>query len=163
MNRQVCHRDLHKMVEMPFFRLNLIHDYNNGMNNVDLADQVRNVYRWDIFMWKRKWRWSIMMRWLKMIQANAYVLYTKYTTMHHLKEITHLDFNIQICLAWIDSENYCPKKKRAYQHQARSGDSTSSTTRSTKQRFSRLHKDRPKITDKSLCPLSGNIQRGMWG
>ena len=74
MNRQVCHRDLHKMVEMPFFRLNLIHDYNNGMNDVDLADQVRNVYRWDIFMRKRKWWWLIIMWCLQILQANTYLL-----------------------------------------------------------------------------------------
>ena len=72
-----------------------------------------------------------MMWFLQMLQANAYVLYTDYMTMHHLKVITHFEFNRQICLAWIDNENYRPKKKSAYQHQARTGDSTSSTTRST--------------------------------
>ena len=35
------------MVEMPFFRLNMIHDYNIGMNAIDFADQIRNTYRWD--------------------------------------------------------------------------------------------------------------------
>ena len=99
MTRQVCHRDLHQMVEIPFFRLNLIHDYNYGMNDVDLADQVRNVYRWDIFVWNRKWWYLIMMWCLKIPQANACVLYTKYMKIHHIKAITHFDFNIQICLA----------------------------------------------------------------
>ena len=55
MTRKVWHKDLQKMVEMPFFSLNIIDDYNNGINDVDLADQVRNVYHWDLFMRKRKW------------------------------------------------------------------------------------------------------------
>ena len=61
MTRQVWHIDLQKMVEMPFFRLNSIHDYNHVMNGVDLAYQVCNVYQYDLFMWKRRWWWSIMM------------------------------------------------------------------------------------------------------
>ena len=158
MTHQVCHRDLHQMVEIPFFRLNLIHDYNYGMNDVDLADQVRNVYRWDIFVWNRKWWYLIMMWCLKIPQANACVLYTKYMKIHHIKAITHFDFNIQICLAWIDSENYWPQKKHAYQHQARSGDSTSSTTPSTNTVSDDFIKRYPRFTDKSLCPLSGNIR-----
>ena len=157
MNRQVWHRELKKMVDMPFFRLNLIHDYNHGMNYVDLANQVRNVHQWDIFIWKSKWWWSIMMWCLKMLQTNAYVLYTKYMTMHHLKEITHFEFNRNIYLAWIDSENYWPQKKHAYQHQVCSGDSTSITKRSTNTVSEDFINISPIFTDKSLCLLSGNI------
>ena len=61
MPRKVWSKEKNRMVEMPFFRLNLIHDYNIGMNAIDLADQIRNTYRWDLFMRKRKWWWSIMM------------------------------------------------------------------------------------------------------
>ena len=58
---------------MPFFPLNLIHDYNIGMNATDLADQIRNTYRWDLFMQKRKWWWSIMMWCLQMLLDNLYI------------------------------------------------------------------------------------------
>jgi len=44
MTRQVWYRDLQKMVEMLVFCLNLIHYFNHGMNDVDLVDQVRQVY-----------------------------------------------------------------------------------------------------------------------
>ena len=78
--------------------------------------------------------------------------------MHQLKVITQFEFNRQICLAWIDSENYWPKNKRAYQHQARSGDSTSSNTQSTNTVLSDFIKRAQRFTDKSLCPLSGNLR-----
>ena len=157
MNRQVWHRELKKMVDMPFFRLNLIHDYNHGMNYVDLANQVRNVHQWDIFIRRSKWWWSIMMWCLKMIHTNAYVLYRKYMTIHNLKEITHFEFNRKIYLAWIDSENYYTKKRRSYQHQDCSGDSTSSTTQSTNTVSADFINRATGFTDKYMCPLSGNI------
>ena len=128
MTRQVWHREIQKIVEMPFFSINLFHDYNHGLNNVDLSDQVRNLYRGDLFMRKRKWLWLILMWCLKILQDNAYILYIKFMTMNHLNAITHFEFNRQNCLSWIDPENYCPKKERTFQHQARFSDSTSITT-----------------------------------
>ena len=109
-------------------------------------------------MRKRKWWWSIMMWCLKMIHTNAYVLYRKYMTIHNLKEITHFEFNREICLDWTDSENYCPKKKGAYQHQALSCDITSSTTRSTNTVSEDFIKRSPRFTDKYLWPLSDNLR-----
>ena len=84
---------------MPFFRLNFIHDYNIGMNAIDLADRIRNTYRWDLFMRKRKWWWSIMMWCLHMILVNLYILYKKYMKMHDLEAISYFYFNQQVCMA----------------------------------------------------------------
>ena len=94
---------------------------------------------------------------LQMPQSNAYLLYKNYTKIHHLKAITHFGFNTQIYLAWIDSENYWPQKKHAYQHQVCSGDSTSITKRSTNTVSEDFINISPIFTDKSLCLLSGNI------
>ena len=38
MARKVWSKETNWMFEMPFFRLNLIHNYNIGMNAIDLAD-----------------------------------------------------------------------------------------------------------------------------
>ena len=71
--------------------------------------------------------------------------------------MNHFEFNRHICLDWIDSQNCWPKNKRTYQHQARSGDITSSTTRSTNNLLAYFMNISPGFTDKYLCPLSGNI------
>ena len=51
--REVWHKGLQRIVNLPFYRLNIIDTYNYGMNNVDEADQSRNSYRWDTFMRKK--------------------------------------------------------------------------------------------------------------
>ena len=55
MKYPMWHKDLQRMFEIPFFFHNLIGDQNNGMNDVDIAYQVQNVYQWDIFMWNPEW------------------------------------------------------------------------------------------------------------
>lgn len=55
MTSKVWHKDLQKMDEIPFFCLNIVDDYNNDMNDIDLVDQVKFVYCWNFFMQKRKW------------------------------------------------------------------------------------------------------------
>ena len=46
-HRKVYDRMSHKMRMMSFMRLNVIDDYNNNMNNVDIADQLRGHHRPD--------------------------------------------------------------------------------------------------------------------
>ena len=133
--------------------MNLIHDYNIGMNAIDLADQIRNIYRWDIFMRKRKWLWSIMMWCLQMILDNSYILYKNYMKMHDLEAISHFDFNQQVCMAWIDPDNHWPKKKCTYQ--ARDS-SVASATRSTSSSSDFMQRA-PIFTDKSLHPITGSL------
>ena len=140
---------------MPFFCLNLIHDYNIGMNAIDLADQIINTYRWDLFMRNRKWWWSIMMWCLQMLLANSYIFYKKYTKMHDLEAISYFYFNQQVCMAWIDPDNHWPKNKRTYQ--ARDS-SVQSATRSTSS-SSELVQRAPRFTDKSLHPITGSLSR----
>ena len=128
------------------------------MNDVDLADQVLNVYQWDLFMRKRKWWWSIRMWCLQILQANAYAFYIKYMTINHLNAISHFEVNIKICLAWIDPERYWPQKKHGHQYQSRSGDITSRTAQSTTTASVDFINRSPRITDKSLCPLYDNLR-----
>ena len=42
-----------------FLRMSYIHIYNHEMGDVDIADQLRNVYRFDHWIRKRKWWWVI--------------------------------------------------------------------------------------------------------
>jgi len=144
------------MVKMPFFCLNIIDDYNNGMNDVDLADQVRNVYHWDLFMPKRKWWWSMMVWYLQMIQADSFVLYTTYMVMYDQETMSHFEFNKHICLAWIDLESYWSKKKQGYQARASKFVSICTTRSITTSHF--VIKRAPKLSERSLFPLNGNLR-----
>jgi len=58
-----------------YLRLNIIDLYNFYMGFVDLADQLRNVYRPDHFSRKRKW-WTAMFWWAHGVcMTNAYIIY----------------------------------------------------------------------------------------
>ena len=103
--RLVFHRNLKKMVKVPYYRLNVVDEYNMHMNSVDRADQLRGVYKWDLFMRKRKWWWSILFWCMQMLQTNAYVAYCKYMKLHNKKTMSHLAFCKQVALAWLDPEN----------------------------------------------------------
>ena len=62
-------------VIMKFLHTKVNDDYNNGMNNVDIADQQHGTYCFDCWMHKRKWWWAIWMWGIQLLLLNAYVLY----------------------------------------------------------------------------------------
>ena len=90
-------------------RLNVVDNYNKHMNSVDQADHLRGVYRWDTFMRKRKWWWSILFWCMQMLQTNSYLMYRKYMELHSQEPISHLKFCKRICLAWLDPHNNWPR------------------------------------------------------
>ena len=58
-DRKVFRKETKKMTDIKFHRLNLIHMYNYGMGNVDIADQLHLQYRPDHWVRNCKWWWSI--------------------------------------------------------------------------------------------------------
>ena len=135
------------------------------MNSVDRADQLRGVYRWDLFMRKRKWWWSIMFWCMQMLQTNAYVCYCKYMKMHDKSTMSHLDFYKQIAIAWLDPHNNWPRLKVVISNRrqrleatstASSSTSTGMVTRSTTSKPKKKKRAR-RFTDASLDPVKGNL------
>ena len=101
------------------------------MNNVDQADHLRGVYRWDTFMGKRKWWWSILFWCMQMLQTNSYIMYCKYMEIHSQEPISHLEFCKRICLAWLDPHNNWPRHvKLAARNRDREQTSQASAERS---------------------------------
>ena len=95
-----------------FLRLNTINFYNEDMGNVDVADQLRGIYRCDIGVSNRKWWWSIWFWVLGVMLVNSYIMYLKVHLNQGRKKkdlIIHHDFRRVIAIYWINEE-YITKK-----------------------------------------------------
>ncbi|KAK3286266.1 hypothetical protein CYMTET_6168 [Cymbomonas tetramitiformis] len=91
--RQVWDPAQGKKVDLEFQRLNVIDDYNFRMNGVDVADQLRLVYRLDgPWMRMRKWWWAIFLWAIGVAIVNAYLIYTRQCSVKKLVPMTHLEF-----------------------------------------------------------------------
>ena len=110
--RKVYDSKKKKVFDMPFYRLNVIDFYNHNMGNVDLADQLRNHYRYDS-AWHRNRNCNLAIWWwgFQVLLTNSYVLYLKFHKSHDSKKIlSHYDYIKQISLAWINQDLYWPKR-----------------------------------------------------
>ena len=86
------------------------------MNNVDIYDQLRILYRYDWWMHKQKWWWSIVFWALQILQTNAYIIYCKYHKMHLKEPMYHYKFIESIALTWLDEGNMALKDRVAGYH-----------------------------------------------
>ena len=75
MQRKVWSPTQNSMVWMKYLRLGMIDEYNNFMNSVDLADQLRNCYRFNHWLRNRKWWWAIFLWAVGVGATNAYKSY----------------------------------------------------------------------------------------
>ena len=99
---------------MKFLRLGHIHTYNQEMGDVDIADQYRNVYRFDHWMRKRKWWWAIFFWAIGVILVNAYILYIRLCEEEGIPKryiMSHHDFRKKVAMAWINSDVYWTGEK----------------------------------------------------
>jgi len=159
--KKVWDKDAGINTVLKFLRPTINDEYNNGMNNVDQADQLRGSYRFDRWMRKRKWWWSMWMWGVQVLLVNSYILYK---TAHLLiwktpkkNVLSQYDFRHAIVLRWfeVDGQNESTKRKRpdpAPGPASVSASCTSSTQ--TGINFKRA----TCVTDKSLDPLTGSLR-----
>ena len=57
--RKLWHKEKGCKVDAPFYRLNIVDEYNRGMGNVDQTDQLRLQYRIHYWIRNRKWWWAL--------------------------------------------------------------------------------------------------------
>ena len=101
-----CHQ-LMAVVTIQFLRWNINDEYNWGMGQVDISDQLRNQYRLDHWLRQTKWWWSPFMLVFGWFMTNAYVLYDRYMEDEgEAERLSHYDFLRAIALAMIDPERY---------------------------------------------------------
>ena len=90
-----------------FLRFNQSDKYNFEMNDVDVADQLRLFYRFDVWIRNRKWWWYLFLWALQVLTTNACIFYKVYHKEQKLKlKFTQYDFIRSICLAWIDEDGH---------------------------------------------------------
>jgi len=155
-SKKVWDSDAVMNVAMKFLRPEVTDQYNHGMNNVDQADQLRGSYRFDRWMRKRKWWWSIWMWGVQVLLTNAYVMY-KYTHLRMWKTppsriMSQYDFRKAVALAWIASKDSSADPARS--DQKRKHDSISNSTSSTWSSGKRA----PVIKDHALDARSGALR-----
>jgi len=154
-NRKLWKSNENQMVDAPFFRLNVIDDYNHTMGNVDISDQLRGTYRWDKWMRKRKWWWSIFFWNMQLLLTNSYIVYKKYMSMHHQKYMSQYDFRCAIAIAWLDPDTYWKRRVPHKQTNTSCSMSSLSTFTSLETRSTGRGTRATRFTDRALDPDSG--------
>jgi len=174
MKKQVYDKGTNQMIEIEFLRTNIQNEYNNGMNDVDISDQLRKVYCFNRWLRNRKWWWAIFMWALGVILVNAYVAYVSANTLIWRKKkedlISHYEFRKSVALALIAPDEFYPSSD-IEQQSVTSCDTKSNSTgqvgRPKKKRrvtfTTRSRATKPavaacRVNDKTLHPLHGSLK-----
>ena len=92
--------------------MNTIHEYNNTIGVVDLADRKRGDYPIDKGVRNRKWWWYILFWLIGVMITNVYVIYLHVNLENRIiikYLLSHHDFRKAVALAWINPrEQDCP-------------------------------------------------------
>ena len=161
--RKIWHKEKGKKVVAPFYRLNIVDQYNYGMGNVDQADQLRLQYRSTYWLRNRKWWWSLFFWLFEGALTNSYCLYRMFFKMHdRVPPLNHYEYIRAIALAWLEPERYWPRKtnprKNATTTSSNSGSSISVISRLRPSgRVSKVAKNIT-FTDRTLDPYMGALR-----
>jgi hypothetical protein len=173
--KKVFERESSTNVSMAFLRPEVRDLYNNGMNNVDITDQLRGTYRFVHWMRKHKWWWSIWMWGVQVLLVNAYVLYrTAHSIMWKTDKkllLSQYRFQEEIVKAWMEeekSDSEGQKERKLSENQVSSYRSSSSESVEilgrTRSSVASIQSEVTvlqrgcKIRDKSLDPTSGDLK-----
>ena len=159
-DRQLWHAEKHKKMDAPFYRLNLVNEYNLGMGNVDQADQLRLQYRIHYWLRNRKWWWAIFFWIFELSLTNCFVLYHMFHEAHDRSlPMNHYEFIKAVALAWLDPDTYWPaQKKKTSRSVSSSTTATPKTGISTRRSLKIQPKKSASVTDKYLDPYTGVLR-----
>jgi hypothetical protein len=111
--RKVWSRSRGVKEDIAFKRLNIIHDYNQHMNQVDRQDHLRGNYRPDTVMRCRKWWWPIFLFAMGAGATNAYLVYRSVCAAEGIakeKIMSHRAFLEELCDQLCHPELRTPKQ-----------------------------------------------------
>jgi len=104
--KQVYNVDTQRTESLRFLRLNINDSYNNDMGHTDVADQLRNNYKFDHWFRNYKWWWSIMMWGVHVLLVNAYIVYKDVMVEAGRERFTlsQYQFRRLVAIAWVSSD-----------------------------------------------------------
>ena len=149
-------------MDVPYFRLNIVDEYNNGMGNVDQADQLRLQYRIHYWLRNRKWWWAIFFWAFEFPLTNAYILFRKFYKIHEREPpFSHYEFVKKIALAWLKRNEFWPSNKSKKNDPRDNSSTIESSIASSivaKRRIKFVQRKNSTITDKALDSYIGNLR-----
>ena len=104
--KEVFNKGKNMTEKINFLCLNVTDKYNNGMGQVDIADQLQNTYNFD--HWLRNYKWWHFLFWqgFQVLLLNSYIVYKKICDQGKVKPLNHYEYQKDIAMGWIDTENY---------------------------------------------------------
>ena len=153
--RNLWHKEKGKKVEVPFYRLSTVDEYNFGMGDVYQADKLLLQYRIQYWLRTQKWWFAIFLWIFECSLTNSYVLYRKFNDKHGRRmPQNHYEFIQDISLAWLKPSQYWPKKKSIRGSDQSFSDSSTVSESVVTRRCKLPPKQSDKFTEKSLNPYS---------
>jgi len=100
-----------KVVDFIFLRWSLSHEYNFEMNDNDVVDQLRLLYRLQRLQRNQKWWWALWMWALEVSMVNAYMMLRRYCELKGVgMPYSHHEFNEKIGYALLNPGTEWPKR-----------------------------------------------------
>ena len=159
--KKVWSSNLRQNVEFTFLRWSLSHGYNFEMNDNDIADQLRLVYRIMRFQRNNKWWWALLLWGYEVSMVNSYVMMKRYCEMKGVPvPWNHHDWNEAIGYAHLDPHEYWPRRKSPPGTTAEGSAAAASTTRQPKlnKKGKPILPRGPRVDSSALSPTRGSLK-----
>ena len=132
-----------KYKEVPFYWLNIVHEYNMKMGRTDLGDQLQGSYRYDHWLRNRKLWWSIFFWTFGMLHTNSYILFCIFWEAHgYNTPFPHYEYRRQCFLAWLQPEIYFAQSSNSVATSTTASSSSSKPVKRSLRIFCERDKDK---------------------
>ena len=150
---------LKRNVPYKFLRLNLSHEYNFEMNDNDIADQLRLVYRIMRFQRNQKWWWALWLWGVEVTVVNAYKMMTRYCELKGVNApYNHHAFQEKIAYGLIDPAGEWPRRGHCTPAEHRRKRKWDAAMRKEAQPVNESARA-PKVSKSSLHPETGSLKK----
>ena len=154
--RKIYDKTVGTMTKMNFLCLNINNQYNYGMGDVDLADQLRLVYKVNVWLRNYKW-WHTFFWWgVQVLIVNSFVVYKKVLKQAGMTPMSHYEYQKAIALGLLDEETY-GSKRAGYNTPTDDASMSTMSSANSSTTASGLNK-RKRIADQALDPIDGNLR-----